>query len=113
MPAGYCIFLCGILLICPANNRTDYEIQEGTNLDLLGRCSLCSFYITGVEFAVGCLLNLRLNMMVWDYSDRYLNVMGQICPEYWAYWYLLSIPAIMLSTIVLAVRKATGGEVNF
>lgn len=172
MPAGYCIFLCGILLICPANNRTDYEIQEGTSayymrpiknskeyaavfltgaavyslieilwrgrthwtmavtggicmllihrcnerhstLDLLGRCSLCSFYITGVEFAVGCLLNLRLNMMVWDYSDRYLNVMGQICPEYWAYWYLLSIPAIMLSTIVLAVRKATGGEVNF
>ena len=55
-----------MLLIHRCNDRH-------SNLDLLGRCSLCSFYITGVEFAVGCLLNLRLNMMVWDYSDRYLN----------------------------------------
>ena len=83
------------------------------DLDLLSRCSLCSFYITSVEFAVGWLLNVRLNMMIWDYSDKALNVMGQICPEYWAYWYLLSIPAMMLSTLVLAVRKARGGEVNF
>ena len=82
-------------------------------LDLLSRCSLSSFCITGVEFAAGWLLNIRLHMAVWDYSDRYLNVMGQICPEYWAYWYLLSIPAIMLSSLILAVRKAKGGEVNF
>ena len=81
-------------------------------LDFLSRCSLCSFTVTGVEFAVGWLLNVRLNMMVWDYSDKYLNVMGQICPEYWAYWYLLSIPAIMLSTIILAIRKARGHTAN-
>ena len=78
----------------------------------MSRCSLCSFTVTGVEFAVGWLLNVRLNMMVWDYSDKYLNVMGQICPEYWAYWYLLSIPAIMLSTIILAIRKARGHTAN-
>lgn len=81
--------------------------------DLFSRCSLSSFYITSVEFAVGWLLNVKLHMMIWDYSDRVGNVMGQICPEYWAYWYLLSIPALMLSSLILAVRKARGGEVNF
>ena len=86
--------------------------ERHANLDMLSRCSLSSIYITGVEFAVGWLLNVRLHMMIWDYSDKYLNVMGQICPEYWAYWYLLSIPAIMLSTIVLAVRKARSRIAN-
>ena len=86
--------------------------ERHSDLDLLSRCSLSSLYITGVEFAVGWLLNVRLNMMIWDYSDKYLNIMGQICPEYWAYWYLLSIPAIMLSTIVLAVRKARSRIAN-
>ena len=86
--------------------------ERHQNLDMLSRCSLSSFYITGMEFAVGWLLNVRLHMMVWDYSDKYGNVMGQICPEYWAYWYLLSIPAIMLSTVILAVRKATGKSVH-
>ena len=80
--------------------------ERHCDLDLLTRCSLSSLYITGVEFAAGLLLNVRLNMMIWDYSDKTLNVMGQICPEYWAYWYLLSIPAIMLSTVILAVRRA-------
>ncbi len=84
--------------------------EHFAHLDLLSRCSLSSFCITGVEFAAGWLLNVRLHMMVWDYSDKYLNVMGQICPEYWAYWYLLSIPAIMLSTVILAVRKAKSGR---
>ena len=86
--------------------------ERHSDLDLLSRCSLSSLYITGVEFAVGWLLNVRLNMMIWNYSDKYLNIMGQICPEYWAYWYLLSIPAIMLSTIILAVRKARGRIAN-
>ena len=94
-----------LLLIHICNERC-------SGLDFLSRCSLCSFTVTGVEFAVGWLLNVRLNMMVWDYSDKYLNVMGQICPEYWAYWYLLSIPAIMLSTIILAIRKARGHTAN-
>ncbi len=96
--------ICLILIhICNERHR---------NLDMLSRCSLSSFWITGVEFAVGWLLNVKLNMMVWDYSDKYLNVMGQICPEYWAYWYLLSIPAVMLSSVVLAARKARGDTEN-
>lgn len=98
---GFCLLL---IHLCNERHR---------KLDLFVRCSLSSFYITSVEFAVGWLLNVRLHMMVWDYSDKMFNVMGQICPEYWAYWYLLSIPALMLSSLILAVRKAAGGEVNF
>lgn len=82
--------------------------ERHRNLELLVRCSLSSFLITAVEFMAGWILNVRLGMTVWDYSDKALNVMGQICPEYWAYWYLLSIPAIMLSSLILAVRDARG-----
>ena len=89
-----------LLLIHACNERH-------RDLDLWSRCGLSSFYITSVEFAEGWLLNVRLNMMIWDYSGKYLNVMGQICPEYWAYWYLLSIPAVMLSSLILALRTAT------
>ena len=80
--------------------------ERHRDLGLLARCGLSSFLITAVEFAAGWILNVRLGMAVWDYSDKALNVMGQICPEYWAYWYFLSIPAIMLSSLVLAVRIA-------
>lgn len=90
--------LCMLLIhICNERRR---------GLGFLSRCGICSFYITGVEFAAGLLLNVGLNMAVWDYSGKYLNVMGQICPEYWAYWYLLSVPALMVSSMILAARQA-------
>ena len=43
--------------------------------------------ITAVEFAVGCVVNKKLNMGVWDYSDKRFNLLGQICPLYTLYWF--------------------------
>ena len=82
--------------------------ERHRNLDLWSRCGLGCLLITGVEFAVGWVCNVRLHRMIWDYSDRFLNVAGQICPEYAAYWYLLSIPAMAVSTFVLQRRAARG-----
>lgn len=80
-------------------NRRHYE------LDLWSKCGLGCLCITTVEFCVGWLVNIKLNMMVWDYSDEFLNVMGQICLEYTALWYFLSIPAIMTSNYFIIKRK--------
>ena len=76
--------------------------QRHYNLDLWRKCGLC---ITVIEFAVGWLVNIKLDMMVWDYSDRFLNVMGQICLEYSVCWYFLSIPIIMTSNYFIIRRK--------
>ncbi|MBC8528819.1 hypothetical protein H8699_05170 [Christensenellaceae bacterium NSJ-44] len=53
--------------------------------------------ITAVEFAVGCVVNKKLNMGVWDYSDKRFNLLGQICPLYTLYWFLLCIPLCPIS----------------
>ena len=72
---------------------------------------MCACTVTAVEFAVGCLVNLRLGWNVWDYSSLPLDLMGQICPLFSFFWFLLSIPCEYLSRLIyrhvfLPARKA-------
>lgn len=52
--------------------------------------------ITLLEFISGCVLNLLLGLNVWDYSNMYGNVLGQICPLFSFIWVMLSGVAIVL-----------------
>lgn len=52
--------------------------------------------ITGVEFAAGMLVNVKLGWNVWDYSKRAFNVCGQICPLYSALWFFMCVPVVKL-----------------
>lgn len=76
------------------------------------RCGLGAALITAVEFAVGMLVNRMLHWHVWDYSDRFLNIKGQICPLFSLYWFLLNLPLAplfaWLDRRVFAVKKAAG-----
>ncbi len=74
-------------------------------LDLWSKCGLGCLIITAVEFAVGWLVNIRFGMAVWDYSDKFANILGQVCLEYTAYWYFLCIPAFALSQFLIARRE--------
>lgn len=56
------------------------------------KCVAGGLSITGVEFAVGCIVNLWLRWDVWDYSQKPFNLLGQICPLYTLLWGLLCIP---------------------
>lgn len=64
------------------------------------RCLMCAGIITGIEFLVGCMVNLVLRWNVWDYSDRFMNLLGQICPLYTFLWFLLSLPLCKLSELL-------------
>ena len=64
------------------------------------RCLIGSATITALEFVVGCLVNRLLNWNVWSYSDRFLNIYGQICPLFSVFWFFLCIPAMYISTFV-------------
>ena len=55
---------------------------------------ICSGAITAVEYMSGTILNIILKWNVWDYSDRFLNVSGQICPLYSVLWFFLSLAVI-------------------
>ena len=52
--------------------------------------------ITILEFITGCIVNLWLGWNVWDYSDEWGNLIGQICPKYSVLWYFISLAAILL-----------------
>ena len=65
-------------------------------LPLWLKCLASAMFITAVEFTVGCLVNLRLGWAVWDYSNRPLNLLGQICPLFSLIWLILSLPGMQL-----------------
>lgn len=73
-----------------------YLVAGSRKTALLRRWTLCATLITTVEYLTGLLVNLQLGWKVWDYSAEPLNVLGQICPLYTCFWFLLSIPGVRL-----------------
>lgn len=73
-------------------------IISGLTLPLPKKCVLSAAAITTVEFFTGCLVNLRLQWHVWDYSAMPFNLLGQICPQFLLLWLALSVPGIALCT---------------
>lgn len=85
---GLCFFLLYRLnLRCP---------REG----VLRKCLRGTFAVTAVEFLVGCVVNRLLKWQVWDYSGRFGNLLGQVCPLYTGLWFLLCIPVYGLAGLV-------------
>lgn len=72
------------------------NIKLRTNM-ILPRCALGCLVITSAEFVVGCIVNLVFHLNVWDYSDEWLNILGQICPMFSLGWFFISIPATLIS----------------
>ena len=52
------------------------------------------------EFITGCIVNLWLGWHVWDYSDRFCNILGQVCLLYAIIWIPVVIYAILLDDCV-------------
>ena len=61
------------------------------NLSIFKRCLLGSFVITLVEYFFGLIVNKKLKLDVWDYSDMPLNISGQVCLLYSFLWGLLCL----------------------
>lgn len=58
---------------------------------LLGAC-----IVTALEFLTGCTVNLWLGWGVWDYSNLPGNILGQISPQFFVLWLLVSLAGIVL-----------------
>lgn len=63
-------------------------------LPLVAQAALGAAFITASEFAVGLVVNLALGWEVWDYSREFANVLGQICPLFSFFWFLLCLPVL-------------------
>ena len=74
---GICFVLVGII----------NEITP--KVPLIQQMVLSAAIITLIEFISGCILNLWLHLNIWDYTDEFGNIFGQICPKHTLYWFLL------------------------
>lgn len=86
--------------------------QKWKQLPLIVRSIVCAFGITAIEFCVGIIVNFLLHMDVWDYSNEWMHLLGQICPLYSCLWFFLSFSiSLLLSAIPFFARirqKARG-----
>lgn len=79
---GLCGFLIGRLNEHPvSDNRTMWE-----------KCLIGTIIILIIEFISGMILNVYLNLGIWDYSNVWGNYYGQICLPYAILWFFL-VPA--------------------
>lgn len=60
------------------------------------RCALGAMIITVFEMGVGLIVNRWLCLGVWDYSRIPGNLLGQVCPRFCLYWFLLNLPLLPL-----------------
>lgn len=81
---GICFVLIGLL-----NEKTP-------KMPLLKQMLYSAILITLIEFFSGCILNLWLQLDIWDYSDNAFNLLGQICLSHTVYWFFLSLVGILL-----------------
>jgi uncharacterized membrane protein len=47
--------------------------------------------ITALELLCGLIVNVKLNLNVWDYSHQRFNLMGQICLRASSIWVFVSL----------------------
>lgn len=81
---GICFISLGLI-----NDVIPWEMALWKQI-LIGTC-----VITVLEFITGCIVNLWLGWDVWDYSHMPGNVLGQISPQYFVLWMLLSAVGIV------------------
>lgn len=86
---GICFIACGLL-----NKLLSWD----TSLLLQGLIG--SVIITVLEFLTGVLVNIALQLNVWDYSNMPLNVLGQICLPFSLLWVIIAIGAIILDDYI-------------
>lgn len=83
---GVCGYLVGQL-----NERPAFYNQQ-----MWMQCLLGTIIVLLVEFVSGMILNVYFHLGIWDYSDVWGNIYGQICIPYAFLWFLLMPLAIYM-----------------
>lgn len=77
--------------------------QTSVHLSILKQGVVGAVIITTLEFLFGCILNLWLQLDIWDYTDQPFNIFGQICIPFTALWVILSIIALLLDDLLRCI----------
>lgn len=78
------------LLLGGMNNWLPWEMP------LWMQCVIGAVIVTVAELLAGIILNIWLDLAIWDYSQLPGNILGQVCPQFALAWCGLSLVAILL-----------------
>ena len=84
--------LCG-LLIGLINEITP-------KMPVLLQMLLGSVIVTFIEFVTGYILNIKLGLHIWDYSNLRFNILGQVSLLFSVLWFFLSYIVIKLDDCI-------------
>lgn len=70
-------------------------INEKRSIPLPLQMLIAAVIITSLEFIAGYIVNIKLNLNIWSYSDLPYNIMGQVCLPYALLWFSLSLVCII------------------
>jgi uncharacterized membrane protein len=82
--------ICGVLIGLLNEFHVNYKLK------IWQQCILGTIIIISIEFISGLILNLWLKLNIWDYSNNWGNIKGQICLTYSILWFILTPYAIWL-----------------
>ena len=74
--------LCTMYVLASLNQRIVSESAWGTVLLIV----LMAIAMTVLEFLAGLLVLKISNVRLWDYTDKWGNIMGLICPQFSVVW---------------------------
>ena len=86
--------LCGLLV------GSINQIPRFYNMSVWKQAVIGTFIVLAVEYISGYILNVKLGLDIWDYSNMYFNVNGQICFEFAVLWFFLMPAAIWLEDFI-------------
>lgn len=90
---SWTMFVVAIILAVPLER---FGAELPWEMPLTCQAAICSVAITATEFVAGLILNVKMGLGIWDYSNLPGNIMGQICPQFFVLWFVLSIVGIVM-----------------
>ncbi len=86
--------LCGTLI------GSINQIPKFYNMSVFKQSLIGTGIVLVIEYIAGYILNIKMGLDIWDYSDMFFNINGQICLEFGLLWLLLMPAAIWLEDFI-------------
>lgn len=89
-------------------------VLDEKKLPLFVKAALGGLFITALELLAGVILNLHLQLGIWDYRESIGNFKGQICPLFSLLWCFASFAVIAANRLITRfVFQAFGKKTPF
>lgn len=96
----YSMIICGGFCFLISGKLGLEIMYKKSRFYIIKIMAVAAVVITTLEFITGIIVNVIFDLKVWDYSDVWGNVMGQICIPYTFMWGVLGLLCVYATWII-------------